>query len=311
MSEHEIAAAGYHGVVSATGAGLRVLRRAGVALTETWAPGTKPPLSAGLVLFPWPNRTQDGRFSFGGETHQLEITEPALGNASHGLVRRRDFDLVDVGPAHVEQVVEVGGEPGWPFALRHVVRHEVGADGLIVTHTVTNTGTGPAPFGLGVHAFLRAGDAELDTCTLSVPAAEVLPVERERNLPDGPVRAVRAEEDFRAARSLDAVWLDTPFTGLQREGDGRARTWLRAPDGTAACLWTSVELGWVQVFTADPGHGQAYPGRGRALAVEPMSCPPNALVSGDDLMVLEQGQSWRAQWGITGSARSGTAGSAQ
>lgn len=300
MSEHEIAADGYHGVVSATGAGLRVLRRSGVALTETWAPGTKPPLSAGLVLFPWPNRTQDGRFSFSGETHQLEITEPALGNASHGLVRRREFDLLDVGAAHVEQAVQVGGEPGWPFPLRHVVRHQLGPGGLTVTHTVTNTGAGPAPFGLGVHAFLRAGDTDLDDCTLSVPAAEVLPIERERNLPDGPVRAVRGAEDFRVARSLDSVWLDTPFTGLQRADDDRARTWLRAPNGTGACLWTSAELGWVQVFTADPGHGQAYPGRGRALAVEPMSCPPNALISGDDLVVLDPGRSWSAQWGIVG-----------
>lgn len=55
-----------------------------------------------------------------------------------------------------------------------------------------------------------------------------------------------------------------------------------------------------QVVTADPEHGQVRPGCGRALAVELMSCPPNALVSGDDLVVLEPGRSWSAQWGIVG-----------
>lgn len=300
MSEHEIAGHGYHAVVSATGAGLRALRRGGAALTETWAPGQNPPLSAGLVLFPWPNRTADARFTFAGSAHRLEMTEPARDNASHGLVRRRDFELVDAAAAHVEQAVDVGGEPGWPFPLHHVVRHELTGDGLLVTHSVTNPGDGPAPFGVGVHAFLRAGDAPLDTCTLHVPASRVLPLERERNLPSGPVREVTTDEDFRAPRTLDGVWLDTPFTGLARDDDGRARTWLRAPDGTAACLWTSVELGWVQVFTADPAHEQAYPGRGRALAVEPMSCPPDALNSGVDLVVLEPGQTWSTQWGITG-----------
>jgi aldose 1-epimerase len=300
MSEHEIAAAGYHAVVSATGAGLRVLRRGGVALTETWAPGTKPPLAAGLVLFPWPNRTRDGRFTFDGAAHQLELSEPELHNASHGLVRARDWELVDAGEAFVEQAVEVGGEPGWPFPLRHVVRHEVGPDGLTATHRVTNTGAGRAPFGLGIHTFLRAGDAPMDDCTLQVPASRVQPVERQRNLPEGPVRDVTPEEDLREPRGLDGLWFDTPFTGLAREGDGRARCWLRAPDGTSACLWTSAELGWVQVFTADPRNDKAYPGRGRALAVEPMSCPPDALASGDDLVVLEAGASWTAQWGISG-----------
>src|SRR4029453_14432152 len=40
----------------------------------------------GQVLMPWPNRLRDGRFSFGGAEHVLAITEPARGNASHGLV---------------------------------------------------------------------------------------------------------------------------------------------------------------------------------------------------------------------------------
>jgi aldose 1-epimerase len=31
-----------------------------------------------------------------------------------------------------------------------------------------------------------------------------------------------------------------------------------------------------------------------------MSCPPDALASGDDLVVLEAGASWTAQWGISG-----------
>lgn len=300
MSEHEIARGGVHAVVSATGAGLRALRRHGVAITETWAPGTKPPLSAGLVLFPWPNRVRDGGWSFAGTAHQLEITEPARNNASHGLVRHLDWELVSAGAAHVEQAVDLEARPGWPYPLRQVVRHEVDGAGLTVTHTVTNTGSRRAPFGLGVHAFLRAGDAPLDTCTLQLSATRGLPLDRERNLPDGPVRDVAPAQDFRTARSLAGVWLDTPFTGLGRDPDGRARTWLHAPDGTAACLWTSPELGWVQVFTADPAHDQAYPGRGRALAVEPMSCPPDALNSGEGLVVLDPGQSWTARWGITG-----------
>ena len=80
--------------------------------------------------------------------------------------------------------------------------------------------------------------------------------------------------------------------------DGKARHILRAPDGSGTVLWTGREFNWVQVFTADPEHDQAYPNRGRALAIEPMTCPPNAFNSGIDQIVLEPGQTWSAKWGM-------------
>ena len=49
------------------------------------------------------------------------------------------------------------------------------------------------------------------------------------------------------------------------------------------------------MFTGDalePAH------RRRALAVEPMTCPPNAFVSGVDLLMLEPGDSVTHTWGI-------------
>jgi aldose 1-epimerase len=54
----------------------------------------------------------------------------------------------------------------------------------------------------------------------------------------------------------------------------------------------------VQVFTADPANDQAYPDRGRALAIEPMTCPPDALNSEIDLIVLDPGQTWSGSWGM-------------
>src|SRR3954451_3098157 len=41
----------------------------------------------GTTLAPWPNRLRDGRYSFNGKDHQLALSEPAKGNAIHGLVR--------------------------------------------------------------------------------------------------------------------------------------------------------------------------------------------------------------------------------
>ncbi len=50
------------------------------------------------------------------------------------------------------------------------------------------------------------------------------------------------------------------------------------------------------VYTGD-GVGQ--PERRRmAIAVEPMTCPPDAFRSGTDLIELEPGKYWRGIWGL-------------
>ncbi len=300
----QIHSAGYRAEVVATGAGLRMLEHSAdgntVALTESWPAGTKPPLSAGLILAPWPNRIGDGFFYFDGVPHQLELTEPARNNAIHGLVRRRDWRLEEHSTSRVKQSIDVGLHKGWPYPMRLSVTHEVGADGLTVTHTATNSGAVPAPYGLGVHSFVRVGDVPLDDCTLQLAAGVRLPLDPQRMLPAGPPIPIRdSEYDFTAPRSLEGVWLDTPFGSIMPDGDGRAHYTLRAPDGSATVLWTDRSFRWVQVFTADPAHDQGYPDRGRAIAIEPMTCPPNSFNTGIDQIVLEPGETWSARWGMT------------
>jgi aldose 1-epimerase len=294
----------YHAEIVSTGAGLRMLECMmddgdPAALTETWAAGTKPPLSAGLVLAPWPNRIRDGIFTFEGRTHQLEITEQARHNAIHGLVRRREWQLVEHTDSAVTQSIEVGATAGWTYPITLTVTHELTDDGLTVTHTATNNGDTRAPFGMGVHAFLRAGESPLDECTLAIPATVRLPLDSKRSLPAGISEPVRGTTlDFREARPLEGVGLDTPFGGLVPDIDGLARVVLTGPDGTLAALWTDPTFRWVQAFIADPANDQAYPDRGRALAVEPMTCPPDAFNTGIDVIVLEPGRTWTGRWGI-------------
>ena len=56
---------------------------------------------------------------------------------------------------------------------------------------------------------------------------------------------------------------------------------------------------WLQVFTGD-----ALPEplrRTSGVAVEPMTCPPDAFRSGQDLIVLAPGQEFEGLWGISAS----------
>jgi len=91
--------------------------------------------------------------------------------------------------------------------------------------------------------------------------------------------------------------LDTAFTTLDRDGDGRAWASLDAPGGASgASLWADAGFGYLMVYTGDT---LAEPSRRRrAVAIEPMTCPPNALRTGTDLLRLAPGQSWSASWGL-------------
>jgi aldose 1-epimerase len=60
-------------------------------------------------------------------------------------------------------------------------------------------------------------------------------------------------------------------------------------------LWGDEAYGWTQVFT-----GRAHPHTEgtTGIAVEPMTCPPDAFNSGTDLVVLRPEQSHTGSWGI-------------
>jgi aldose 1-epimerase len=101
--------------------------------------------------------------------------------------------------------------------------------------------------------------------------------------------------DFREARAIRATKLDNAYTDLERDSDGLARVDLRHPDGTpTVSVWLGESYRYLELFTGD---SQPSVNR-RSLAVEPMTCPPNAFRTGVGVLVLEPGESATAEWGI-------------
>jgi aldose 1-epimerase len=120
----------------------------------------------------------------------------------------------------------------------------------------------------------------------------------DRSLPTGSSEAVAGSEfDFREERELGPAQLDTCFFDLARDDDDRARTVLRDPaGGRAATLWQDEHFPFVMVFTGDTLPERR---RRRGLAVEPMTCAPDAFNTGDGLLVLAPGETFAGCWGIT------------
>ena len=157
----------------------------------------------------------------------------------------------------------------------------------------TNASDGPAPFGIGFHPYLTVGVA-VDRVALTLPASRRILTD-ERALPVGQEEVGGTAFDFRTARAVGAGRLDTCFAGLERGDDGRVRARAEAGEG-GVDLWADEGFAYLQAYTGDTL--QPVSRRRQAIAIEPMTCPPNALATGTDLIRLEPGATWTGTWGI-------------
>jgi aldose 1-epimerase len=282
--------------VVTVGAALRTLTRDGVDLVAGWPAGEACPAYRGWVLAPWPNRVADGRYAFDGVEHQLPIDEVARGNALHGLAGWVVWTVAAHSDSRAVLTCTLPARPGYPTSLDLTVTYDLGDGGLRVTIEATNVGAARAPYGTGHHPYLTVG-RRLDECELMLPAASYAPMD-ERGHP-GAVEPVDGTElDFRTPRLIGATQVDHPFTALDPSGD-EVTVVLRDPASGREVRLVSdpATFPWLHAFTADDHGAQAR----ESLAVEPMTCPPDAFGSGTDLVVLEPGDTHRGSFRITGS----------
>ena len=296
-AQYDLSAGDFRATITELGAGLRRLEHRGQPVIVGYEPDMLPPGGAGQLLCPWPNRVDGGHYTIDGAHYQLDLSEPANENAIHGLTRWLSW-VPGPGSAAGDEITlrhVLLGHQGYPFCLEFDASYRLDADrGLEVSISARNIGSLAAPYGTGSHPYLTAGAATVDECELELPAGLWQPI-GERGIPyDSPKDVTGTEFDFRAAKRIGITQLDSALTGLTRDADGRARARLTGPR-TQVTLWTGPGYEWLQVFTGDtldPSH------RRKAVAIEPMTCPPNAFVSGVDLLMLEPGDSVTHTWGI-------------
>jgi aldose 1-epimerase len=294
--QYEIVSGGHRAVVTEVGATLRSYSVDGVNVVRGFGEHESPRGGQGQNLLPWPNRIRDGKYTFAGKSQQLWLSEPARHNASHGLVRYVPWVLVDRTPDSVTNRVRVFPQPGWPGWLEATVTHAVSTEGLTVTMSATNIGDGDVPFGYAAHPYLTVGEETVDDVDVRVPAAAYLEVDPDRLLPIRVAPVDGTDLDLRDGTTLGSRNLDSALTDLARDADGRWRVTLTRGDRTAE-LWGDESMAWVQVFTGGPY-------RDRSVAVEPMTCGPDAYNEGpthDDLIVLAPGDTCTGRWGVRGA----------
>lgn len=298
--QYELELGGQRAVVVEVGGGIREYAVDGRPVLDPFPVGSMADGAHGMPLVPWPNRLDGGRYTFDGQDLHVALTEPEKGNAIHGLLRWRAWSPVEVVADRVVLGQRIHPMPGYPFVLDVRIDYRLTDEGLVVATTATNGGDRPCPYGFGQHPYLSPGpsdvpgaEAVIDVCTLTMAARTRLPTD-ERGLPTGREDVAGTPYDFRAGTLLGSLQVDSAFTDLDRDSDGRAWARLAGPDGRTAELWVDRHQPYLEIYTGDT----LAPERRRlGLGCEPMTCPPNAFATGTDVIRLEPGESVTTTWG--------------
>ncbi|PRX49406.1 aldose 1-epimerase [Prauserella shujinwangii] len=289
----ELEHAGYRAVVTEVGAALRVLEHEGRPLVRPFGEDELMPVYSGAVLAPWPNRIGDGRYRYGGREYQVPLTEPERSTALHGLVAWLPWRPVSRSAARVDLACTLWPTPGYPFPLGLTMAYTLDTDGLEARLTAENLGGAPAPYGCSIHPYLVGGAGHVDDWTLELPAARYLDVDPRRLLPAGERAVEGTPFDFRSGRAPRGTEVDHAFGAIGFGPDGAASAVVRGGDGRGVRIVWDRACPWVQVHTADRPEPELHR---TGLAVEPMTCPPDAFRTGRDLVHLAPGATHTVTW---------------
>jgi aldose 1-epimerase len=288
-TQYTISHGGYEATIASIGASLRELTFDARNLVLPFGADELRPKFRGATLAPWPNRIVGGTYSFAGDDYVLALTEPERGHALHGLAAWLDFDLVAQSTAEVTLEGVIQPQAGYPWRVIVTVTNTLTDAGLATTVTATNASSTPAPYGTGPHPYLVGGPGRVDEWTLELSAASVM-LTTETLAPTDVVPVESVGLDWREPHTVGDIFIDHCFTSLSE-----ARVRVTDATGSGVQMTWGAECTWVQLHTADlPDEAISR----RGLAVEPMTCPPDAFNSGTDLIVIEPGASTSASWAI-------------
>jgi aldose 1-epimerase len=232
----------------------------------------------GDVLIPFPGRVAEGRYSFDGQTFQLERNDKEGPNAIHGFVRTLPWKVGEVQPSRVTFDVSLDadtyGRRGYPFSLAISVTYELGQRGLSCSFAVQNVGRQAAPVGVGFHPYFTVGTPLVDEAEAMIPCGGYLEF-NERLAPTGKVFDVTGTEwDYRHYRGIGNRRFNHCYVDLERDEEGMATASLRQmQSGRVIDIVMDRSFSAVVVYTGDAIADAPR----RALAIEPMTCATDAL----------------------------------
>ena len=282
MKKLQISLNGVSALIGTEGAALIGLSVDSFNLIE---PSTRDGLYAGKILAPWPNRIRDGKYSFNKNDYQLPINEVSKNNSLHGLVANSLWEITFQNQSKVILEYLLDQPAIYPGKLQLQVTYEIIESGIEIAVLSENIGDISAPYGVSIHTYLVAGESvKNNELFLQIPADQFLEVDTERLLPIKLQPVDGTNFDFINSKKISDLFIDHAFKYSSKYP--RSISLLNA-EGKGAEMIFDDQSKWIQIHTADR---DLQADSRMAVAIEPMTCPPDAFNSGIDLIVLEPGK---------------------
>ena len=282
MKKLQISLNGVSAVISIEGAALIGLSVDSFNLIE---PNTREGLYAGKILAPWPNRIRDGKYSFNKNDYQLPINEVSKNNSLHGLVANSLWEITFQNQSKVILEYLLDQPAIYPGKLQLQVTYEIIENGIEITVLSKNIGEISAPYGVSIHTYLVAGESvKNNELFIQIPADQFQEVDAERLLPIKLQPVDGSNFDFINSKKISDLFIDHAFK--YSSNYPRSISLLNA-EGQGAEMIFDEQSKWIQIHTADR---DLQADSRMAVAIELMTCPPDAFNSGIDLIVLAPGK---------------------
>ena len=235
------------------------------------------------LLYPWANRLGQARYAAAGKVVQLDAASPYLGVDGNGLLNhgvRSKWLAWRVVEARADRLIAAlaweSQELLTVFPYRHCLEMAVALSPRELSVELRVSAEEPTPISFGFHPNFRLPGPRADW-RLALPDRQKLNLDT-RGIPEGTADVLPASES-----RLEEAQLDTAFAFTQNADISVS----------AANRRITVQLvggfRYAQIYApADPP----------MIALEPMSAPTNALLSGHGLRVALPGQDFRAAFNV-------------
>jgi aldose 1-epimerase len=270
------------------------------------------------VLFPYPGRVSNDQFVYRGRQITLP-RDPTTANAMHGLIRRREWKVVESGVSQYGEVwilLHIGtdissiSQVEWPFKFNIYCRVSLKEGKLRTEVKIENVDSETMPFGIGFHPYFNVPfgpSGSFGDCLIGIEADYLW----EGFLDPHPtVSSVGSDMWPRRFLSLDEI----PHTVQLPDGPSRNYTFQRGHNREDVVMGSVIDpVNQVRAdITVSPDFTSMVmftPAEAPTVSLEPHTCIPNALnlvnYSTDHdpgLIDLSAGETWSSWYEIDASS---------
>ncbi len=242
-----------------------------------------------VLLFPFPNRLDHGKYNWLGKSYQFPLNNAATENAIHGFVRDEAFtvDYIFLAKDHASILCSFnydGSREYYPFPFTLEVEFMLHDNGTFTLEAACrNLHTEVIPIGFGWHPYFRLAEQAGDH-SMQLPGCEMVAI-NDRMIPTG---APTPYPTFQRTKKVGDTVLDNCFRSARDSGSYKMV--LQGPAGKIAVKANARQFPYFQVFT--PPHRAS-------IALEPMSCNVDAFNNQQGLVTLAPEAEWKGKMVIS------------